>query len=332
MSFQQPLYLWLLATLPVLGFLHHRAVIKRRQAREYFGNHESSDHRTYRHAGLWFLAVFLLIIATAGPRWGQGGETGVIVGRDVMIILDLSRSMDAADMADAANRQRWQAAQASIREMVTSSRRRGGHRFGLVVFAAKPALVCPLTSDDAHFLSRLEEFSPKSPPPECRPAADEAITSGTSIGAGIALGLSAIDPRFPGYRDLILFSDGDGPGVAQEVQLALNMAQEQGVPVHVVGLGDPENPTELTLGAAQEDFVGTQLREAILQEIARRTDGVYIAAKRERPNMAEWLVDVLEKRPNRTLSDDLLPQPKDRSNWFALTGLVLLVLAWGRQR
>lgn len=339
MSFAQPQLLCILGVVPILLLWEWRAHGARRRAWAEFSSGTDPGRLVSkpksRQLSRFLLATFgmvALIVAAAGPRYGAGGETGVVIGRDLMVVLDLSKSMSVADMADPENKERWQAGKAGIREMVLAARKKGGHRFGLVVFAAKPSLVCPLTSDDEHFLARLEEFSPKAPPTEVRPGPDETISSGTSIGAGIALALYSQDPRFPGFRDILLLSDGDGPGVEAETGPAITMAAEQGVPVHVVGLGDPDHFTELNLGVAQEDFVGTKLREPILQEIAKRTKGEYLPARRDTPALGEWFTNGLETRESRILSDDLIPQPKDRSPWFAGLGLVLLAWAWGRER
>ena len=339
MTFARPELLPLLGLLPILFAVEWRARRQRRRAWAEFAEGVPPESLSTipapghtRVALLVIMGVGFLLAAVAGPRWGAGGETGVVVGRDLVIVLDFSRSMTAGDMADAGNPERWQAARAGIRDLVTAVKRRGGHRLGLVVFAAKPSLVCPLTSDYDHFLARLEEFTPKAPPPDVRPGPDEAIESGTSIGSGIALALYALDPRFPGHRDILLLSDGDGPGVAEESEPAVRMAAEQGVPVHVVGLGRPDVSTVLSFGPAQDEFVGTQLREPLLRDIARRTNGEYIAAWRDVPALGEWFTAVLEPRPSRTLSDDLLPQPKDRTPWFAAAGLMLLIAGWGRER
>ena len=106
----------------------------------------------------------------------------MVVGRDLVVILDLSRSMTVADMSDPVYQQRWQAAQAAIRDLANRVEQRGGHRLGLVVFAARAWVVCPLTSDYDHFRARLDEFTPKAPPPEIRPDPDQPLSL-ASIGA-----------------------------------------------------------------------------------------------------------------------------------------------------
>jgi Ca-activated chloride channel family protein len=268
----------------------------------------------------------------AGPRWGKGGDAGVVVGRDVVVVLDLSRSMTAADMADPVHRQRWEAARAGLHDLVDGVQQRGGHRLALVVFAARPWVVCPLTSDYDHFRARVDEFSPTAPPPEVRPDPDLPIITGTGIGAALRMGLAAHDPRFPGYQDMLLLSDGDGPSVESESEGGIKDAADRQVPVHVVGLGDPTRSTDLAFGEGEAvEFIGTQLREVILRDIARRTRGEYLASRRELPPLGDWFAHSIASRPSRELSDDAIPQPKDRSVWFLAGGALFLLLGWVRE-
>ncbi len=176
LPFARPTLLCLLALLPLLGLLALIATRKRRSALAKFGRPETVTGLSTLRPGsrrrsrlLLFAGLAFLILAVAGPRWGKGGESGVVVGRDMVIVLDLSRSMTAADMADSTNQQRWQAAQAGVHQLLSEVRQHGGHRLGLVVFAAKPWIVCPLTSDYDHFRAdwmnsvrrpRLRKFDP----------------------------------------------------------------------------------------------------------------------------------------------------------------------------
>ena len=221
----------------------------------------------------------------------------------------------------------------------------GGHRLALVVFAARTWVACPLTSDFDHLRARLDELQLfdrtdlrgrqppiRTPRPRRWPDPDEPLTTGTVIGAAIRLALAAHDPRFPGYQDLLLLSDGDGPGVEAESEGGIKDAADRQIPVHVVGVGDPARPTELVLGEGDSaEFVGTKLQEGFLKEIARRTRGEYLPARREVPALGDWFARAIESRPSRELSDDALPQPKDRSVWFVGAGLLLLLLGWVRE-
>jgi Ca-activated chloride channel family protein len=340
LPFARPFVLYLLLLLPVMGVLAIVAARRRKAALARIGRPETVGGLSSLRPGkrrqarlLLFVGVATLIVAGAGPRWGKGGESGVVVGRDLVIVLDLSRSMTAADMADPVHQERWQAARAGLHDLADRVQQRGGHRLGLVVFAARPWVVCPLTSDYDHFRARLDEFSPTAPPPEVRPDPDEPLATGTGIGAAVRMALGVHDPRFPGYQDILLLSDGDGPGVEAESEGGVKDAAERQIPVHVVGLGDPNRPTELIVGEGNsaEILAGTRLQEPFLRDLARRTRGEYLPARREVPDLGDWFVRAIEPRPSRELSDDALPQPKDRAVWFVGAGLLFLVLSWVRE-
>jgi Ca-activated chloride channel family protein len=334
LPFGRPSFLYLLVLIPVFGLMAIISARRRRAALARLGRPETVTGLSSLRPGgrrrsrlLMFGGLIALILAVAGPRWGKGGEAGVVVGRDLVVVLDLSRSMTAADMADPVHHQRWQAGRAGIHELVERAQRSGGHRLALVVFAARPWIACPLTSDYDHFRARLDEFSPAAPPPELRPDPDQPLTTGTAIGAAIRMALAAHDPRFPGYQDILLVSDGDGPGVESESEGGVKDATDRQVPVHVAGVGHPGQPTPIVLGT-EDNVEYTRLQETILRDFARRTRGEYLPAGRDVPPLGDWFARAIEPRPSRELADDAIPQPRDRSIWFVGAGLLFLVLAW----
>jgi Ca-activated chloride channel family protein len=94
--------IWLLLLLPVLGLLNRWAATRRRAAIAHIGRPAAlAGQLTHpvqrkRWLGLAYpLAWGALILGLAGPRWGKSDETGVAVGRDIVIVVDLSRSMQA---------------------------------------------------------------------------------------------------------------------------------------------------------------------------------------------------------------------------------------------
>jgi len=337
----RPDLLALLALLPAAALLFAHARRQRRRALATLGSvtllrnqFEGIPARRGRSRLLVLLSLSLIIVVLAGPRWGVG-DPGIIRGRDLMISIDLSKSMLADDMRDPAGEraQRWQAAKRSVRELVESIRQRGGHRVGLVLFAGRPWVVCPLTSDYEHFLMRLDEYDPLAPPAEVNPPKGEQAPSGTRLGAGMAEAVRWQDERFPGQRDVLLLSDGDDPADDRdtEVAAALEFVRDARVPVHTVGLGDPTEGTTLTYKRSdgEEEVVGpTRLHEQPLKEIARATRGSYLPAHRVQPDLANWFRTQIEPTGSRELPDDALPQPRDRAVWFLLPAIVLLLAAW----
>lgn len=279
------------------------------------------------------LAWSLLVAGVAGPQWGQGDDGGVAVGRDLVIVLDLSRSMLAEDMAGPPAR--WQAAAAGVLELLESLRGRGGHRVALVIFAGRAKLLVPLTTDYDHVQSTLRDLDGTHPPAEIRPPED--AKSGTRIGAALAAAVAAHDKRFPGSQDILLVSDGDDPANDREWSSGVSAARAASIPVHAVGVGDPTRTSPVVINGQFLEFatqpgvpdpVQTKLNEAVLTGIATEGRGHYLPARRDVPKLGEFFRTRIAPFPSRELTDDALPQPRDRSVWFLGFGVVLLAVAW----
>ncbi len=287
------------------------------------------------------LAWLALAVAVAGPRWGRDEERGVAVGRDLVLVLDFSRSMWAKDMDDHRHPARWQAAIAGARDLVDELRTRGGHRVAVVVFAARPTVVVPLTTDYDHVAFRLEELDATTPPAEIRPA-DDAAVSGTRIGAALAAAVAAHDPRFPGFQDIVLLTDGDDPANDGEWRSGATAARTAKIPIHAVGIGDPvgvsfipKNKDE-NLEAPDKNGVSnpilTHLHEEVVETIANDTLGTYWPSRTGSPDLRALYNRAVAADRARELDDERLPQPRDRSAPFVLGALALLALAWWRER
>ncbi|HEY2784922.1 MAG TPA: vWA domain-containing protein [Fimbriiglobus sp.] len=283
------------------------------------------------------LAWVLLVIGLAGPCWGRGAPEGVSVGRDVVIVLDMSRSMWADDTAD--GRTRWQLAQAAALNLIDATRS-NGHRVGVVVFAARPLVLVPLTTDPAYAAQRIAALDGRHPPPDVRPA-DDAAVSGTRIGAAIVAAVAVHDPRFTGFQDIVLVSDGDDPANDREWSLGVSAARKANIPVHTVGIGDPTRDTTILVDGdllkvetrpGVEVVVKTRLREDVLRAIASEGKGEYLPARRTEPKLGEFFRTVIEPNPNRELTDDQLPQLKERYPWFLAPAAGLFLFVWWRRR
>jgi Ca-activated chloride channel family protein len=339
--------LWLLLVLPVLGMINRWASRQRRLAVVQIGRPAAVagqlTHPVPRRQWLGLaypLGWVLLILGLAGPRWGKSDETGVAVGRDIVIVIDLSRSMRADDVnippngwtkTDAMEKydpKRWLAAREGALDLLNGIARRGGHRVAVVVFASHAKVLCPLTTDYDHIRSVIEDVDGQHPPPECRPSINEVI-SGTRIGAGLIEAVNAQDKRFPGYQDIFLLSDGDDPGNDKEWLQGSTKARENKIPIYTVGIGNPDEPRGLLLGS---DLMTTQLQEEPLKQIAAETRGQYIAARMNPPQLGEFFRTQLESLPSREVSDDSVPLPKERYPWFFTPALGLFLIGWLRGR
>lgn len=326
--FADPLLLADLAVLPVLAALAAVARWRRRRALAWLGNTaalrtllaEPALLRRLRGACL-VLGLTALAVGSAGPQWGRDWDQPAAPGRDVVVVLDLSRSM----LAEAPSR--LERAKAGLVDLADTVQRRGGHRLGLVVFAGRGRVVCPLTHDYDHFRYALDRLDAQYPPPDLGPL--PGADSGTRIGEGLRLALGLHDPRFRGAQDILLVSDGDDPARDAEWRAAAAEAREAQVPVHVVGVGDAKEAHRIPYRDGYQQYEGkevtTRLEEKPLREIARLTQGTYTPAYTQLvPPLGALFHRDIEPRPVHEDSDDTLPLYRQRYPWFLGAALLLL--------
>jgi Ca-activated chloride channel family protein len=345
--FARPELLLAVLVLPLFALLNAHASRRRRRASDAVGRPAAvAGLLTHPRVGRrWIglaypLAWLALVLGLAGPRWGRSDEPGVAVGRDVVLVLDLSRSMLATDLSTSSAR--WEAGRNGLLDLLETVRRRGGHRVAVVVFAARPKVLVPLTTDYDHAAAVLDEIDGRHLTPDLRPAPD--AVSGTRIGAALRLAVATHDPRFPGSQDIILVSDGDDPDGAtdQEWRRGSDAARAASIPIHTVGVGDPDRDVSIEVNGEPlefqpredlpPDWVRTRLEEEPLRRIAAETGGKYVAARKDAPRLGEFFRAAVEPNPSRTVSDDAIPQPKVRAAWFLATALGLFLVGWVRGR
>jgi Ca-activated chloride channel family protein len=328
--------LWFLPLVPVLGILSIYGWRQRRRALALLGNVPAIQAimrrqrgRRFLRGACFFLGIVVVIVGAAGPQWGlQHDPETAVAGRDLVVVLDLSRSM----LAEQPSRQ--ERARRALRDLADTLQLHGGHRVALVVFAARPRLVFPLTNDYDHFRESINAWDADNLPPELRPNAEEGPVSGTRIGAALRLAAASHDVRFAGAQDIVLLSDGDDPAQDRDREWAAGIvpAQKLKIPIHVLGLGDPDQdhfiPFRDGFLKHNQVLVKTRLQEKPLQEIANQTGGIYLPARNRDFRLGRFFRDVLEPRGVRTVSEvestTGLPIPKQQYPWFLGTALVLL--------
>jgi Ca-activated chloride channel family protein len=323
-----PWWLSLLLALPVLGVLRALGRRHRHRALVQMGAAPTPEPGFTLRGGLRFLRGFLqstmltcLVVGIAGPQWGrEWGQSGS-AGRDVVAVLDLSRSMYARDVQP----NRLGRAKESLLDLVANSfETRGGYRVGLVVFAAKAKVLCPLTHDTSHLREVLDRIDLERPPTDLLP--QSAAESGTRIGQGLAEAVDLHEAGFEGSQDILLFSDGDDPGAdsASERAIGVNAALERRISVHAVGIGDPDHDSVVPFDYNTPNL--TRLKPDPLKEIARSTGGAFVPIQ---PGKTADMGRLFEDQLSRNLREhgsDAIPSYRQRHGWFFNAALVLLGL------
>ena len=204
----------------------------------------------------------LALFAAARPQWGRSLERHVARSRNVVVAIDVSRSMLAADVRP----NRLERAKADVADLIDSLE---GDRCALVAFRRTGVAICPLTTDRAFLRSALESLTP-----------DSAPRGETSLGSAINACLDALPAEADDHNAVILISDGgDLRGEALD---AAARAKKRGIPVFTVGIGDPRHgatiPGENGKGVQQYDGkpVVVKLEETALKAVAEASGGRYV--------------------------------------------------------
>ncbi len=248
------------------------------------------------------VALALLAIALARPQTFKTVEREV-EGIDIMIVLDLSKSMEERDL----RHNRLDAGQRTIRNFL---KKRKNDRIGLVVFAQAVMTQCPLTLD----YNSLDQI-----------IADLAIGDvpemGTAIGDALALSLASLRRSKADSRVVILLSDGDSNWTAKfDPREAKDVAKEMGVKVFTILLGREGGQRRGRFGRGRY-----AVNPELLKEIAEQTGGLYFRAGDDAQLEASFTAvrETLEKSRRRETGKVLSRELFDR---FAIAALVLLFL------
>jgi Ca-activated chloride channel family protein len=332
-----PLALALLALLPVLGLMALLSRRRRQRRLARWGNRPALEARIAVRPR-WHLfgrigrvaGLVLVSLGIAGPQWGRDPNPATVAGRDLVVLLDMSRSMLAQDALGRSAHNRLGRGIDALGDLADTVQQRGGHRLALVVFAARPQVVCPLTHDYDHFRDALANLDPGDPSLDIGPGPQGAL-SGTRMGAGLREAVQAHDPRFRGHQDILMISDGDDPAHDDEWRVGVAAANEEGVVVHTVGVGDPDKGSPIPLAADsrltyQGQPVLTRLVEKPLQDIARQTGGSYTPGRTKSLPLGEIFRERIASGPGHLDAEDQLPVYRQHSAWFFASALVLWMM------
>lgn len=328
-AFAHPWMLWLLAALPVLMVLGVWSERRRRQALARLGDAAAVEMQLASRRGwrrlrglCWLLGMVALGVGMAGPQWGRDWSQSAAPGRDLVVVLDCSRSMLAETPS------RLHRAREALLDLADAVEQRGGHRLALVLFAGKARLVCPLTHDYDHFRSKLDALETVAQERDLEPGRGEK--SGTRLGQALALAVTCDDPRFTNMRDILLLSDGDDPGRDAEWRAGVQAAVSLGIRVHTIGIGDPNTASVIRLDSGplmhEGQPVYTRLEEAPLRAIAEMTGGIYTSARTRTLPLGSFYLDTIAHQPEREENDDALPVYQQRYAWLLAPALGLLSL------
>ncbi|TFB11116.1 VWA domain-containing protein [Candidatus Marinimicrobia bacterium MT.SAG.2] len=244
---------------------------------------------------LRMLAIALLIVGFARPRSGVTNQEVTTEGIDIMLVLDISSSMEARDFRP----NRLEAAKKVAEHFIDN---RVNDRIGLVVFASETFVQAPLTLDYdilRQFLRKVTIVPKKY--------------DGTAIGLAIASGVNRLKNSDAKSKVMILLSDGSNNSGEIQPIMAAELAATFDVKIYTVGAGTRDRR-----------LLQSGLDEAILRQIAETTNGKYYHASNEKR-----LLDIYEEINELEKTEIKVKEYtryKELYSFFLLSGVLLLLM------
>jgi len=319
MIFRDPVFLWLLLTVPVILAGHF---LRRSRGHVRFSSvqvlqqiRQPASVKVQRFIPVFAAAaVALFSLALARPQKGTEYTSITTEGIDIELVVDVSGSMKALDFEiDGERRDRLYVAKEVLKDFIEG---RIGDRMGLVVFAGLPYTQCPLTLDYGALISLLDR------------AQIGMVQDGTAIGSAIGTALMRLKDSDAKSRIIILLTDGINNAGKVSPDAAANLAKESGIKIYAVGVGRrglvPYPVGKDIFGNTVHRNVELPVDDEGLTRVAETTGGTYWRATDSealREIYAE--IDKLEKTEAKV---EKYAEYDEMFSYFAVRGLALLVL------
>ncbi len=321
MRFAEPTFFYLLFLIPVFIGLFIYAWQRRQAALSRFASLD-----LIRRMGpgdilnqwiikviIFLFAYFFLIIALTRPQFGVKAEMAERKGVDVMVALDISKSMLAEDIAP----NRIDRAKHEIAKFINLL---SGDRVGLIVFAGESFVQCPLTLDYGAARMFMNAVN-----------TDWIQMQGTALADAIEQASKSLGTKSRKHKVLILISDGeDHSGDAVE---AAKKAADEGLKIYTVGIGSEKGtPIPIKKGSGNVvykkdksgNLVMTRLNPLILEKIALEGKGRYFHAETDLD--LTLIYSEISKMEKKDLGLNKMTSYKEQYQIFLLIAVILIIL------
>jgi len=319
LKFQYPQALWLLAAVPLLVLMFVFYLAWRRKTAKKIGSIQLVKGLQKGHSPLKAAVKFALLVlafaagcvALANPRKPAIGGTEARKGLDVVLALDVSNSMLAAD---ATGRTRLVAAKEFITKLVAAMPE---NRFALVLFAGQAYVQTPLTYDHSATQLFVASANPSS-----------ITAQGTGVTEALQKSEAVFAEDLDRYKAVILITDGETHD--EGAPEAISQMTLKGVMVHTVGIGSAAGAaiidpvTREVKKDAEGNIVLSKLNEPLLQQLATASKGVYINLKGAGSAVAQ-LVSEFSGVEKKALVDTSLLNYETFYAWLAAPMLFFLL-------
>jgi len=277
-------------------------------------NPNRSKRKTVIKLVLRFLGLTTLVIGLVNPKIGTRIETVTRKGVDVVFAIDVSKSMLAEDVSPSRILKAKQILSKAIDELVND-------RIGIIVYAGKAYAQLPLTTDYTAAKMFLRTID-----------TDMVPTQGTDIGNAVEMALSYFESGKEQNRVLFILSDGESH---EEGALeASELASENGIVIHAIGLGTLEGgPIPIKRNGVikgykkdnQDKVVVTKMNPEMLQQLAVSTEGSFMDGTNTKETI-EFIKTSLAKMEQVESETEMYTDYEDQFQWFLALALFFFML------
>lgn len=267
---------------------------------------------------LFFVGLFCLFLAVLRPQWDKKEEVVEQEGRDLLIALDISRSMLAQDEKP----NRLEFAKEKIKKLLYNL---SCERVGLILFSGTTILQCPLTTDYAAFFMFLDQIDA------------ETISSGTTaLDQAIRQALAVYDSMSEKKTKLVcLFTDGED--FSNNLAGIKEKAAQQGLSIVTFGVGSEHGAPVPILDqqgkqigfekAADGSVIMSKLNEGILKNLSKQTGGQYFHATASDKDIQD-VITLVESFEKDKLEDKTVGRLQEKYYYFVAISFLCFVLEW----
>ncbi|MCB7482003.1 VWA domain-containing protein [Christiangramia sediminis] len=319
---EEKIWFWLLLVIPVIVLLFLIFIFWQNRTRKKFADSSllkflapnRSRSKPVIKLIIIILALASLVIALVNPKMGTKLETVKREGVDIVFAIDVSKSMDAEDIAP----NRLEKSKQLVSQILTTL---GSDRVGIIAYAGGAYPQLPITTDFSAAKMFLQALN-----------TDMISSQGTAISDAIELATTYYDDDQQTNRVLFIISDGeDHEGNVAEIT---EQAAEEGIRIFTIGVGTEKGgPIPIKRNGVVQNYkkdrqgetVITKLNPATLQEIAEATDGSYIEGNIT-SEVVESVNEELQNIEKTEFEAKQFADFKSHFQWFLGLGLALLFL------